>query len=553
MKLRILFLSLTLTLVSIAGCNEENSPTLYSLTISVTPDNSGTVIPSDELTLVEGEDLQLLAIPEEGYTFINWEGNLSSTFNPLSVTIADDMDITANFQLKTYPLNITIVGNGSVVETLAVEKSTDYGHGALVALDAVADNNWVFIGWSGDLTGTNPQESVIVTEEMNITATFEFEPIDPVSVQKTNDAKIYMHYMPWFTSGPYDGSWSSHWTMANRNPETIVDGQRQIASHYYPLIGPYSSKDPDLAEYHLLLMKYSGIDAVLIDWYGTYDVYDYRDNLEGSNNIIDKVDDVGLNFGIIYEDRTTANVVNFGLANSKIEAATTDFQYIFDNYFSSDAYVTVNNTPVAGVFTPIEIETGSSWNTILSNAPTNPLFLSLWGERSDLGTEGDGEYAWVYNADGNHLQLLRNFNGRIGAMTLGIGSAYPGFVDFYEEGGYGDYIGWEIAHNGTSTLDATLGIASQYNIDHLQLVTWNDFGEGTMLEPTVEFGYEFLTTIQEFTGVSYGQSELELIKQLYDFRKEYADNSEVQDKLNQVFYLLVSLQVEEARALMEEL
>ena len=50
----------------------------------------------------------------------------------------------------------------------------------------------------------------------------------------------------------------------NRNPN-IVDatGKRQIASHYYPKIGPYASSDPDVIEYHLLLMKYAGVDGVL--------------------------------------------------------------------------------------------------------------------------------------------------------------------------------------------------------------------------------------------------------------------------------------------------
>ena len=70
--------------------------------------------------------------------------------------------------------------------------------------------------------------------------------------------------------GGTDGSsWGIHWTMQYENPN-IVDamGKRQIASHYYPIIGPYDSTDPNVLEYHMLLMKYSGIDGVMIDWYG---------------------------------------------------------------------------------------------------------------------------------------------------------------------------------------------------------------------------------------------------------------------------------------------
>src|SRR5207249_2681279 len=71
----------------------------------------------------------------------------------------------------------------------------------------------------------------------------------PIQVPKTNPTKVYMHYMPWFEApeNPVAGgtySWGWHWTMNTKNPNVIDgSGKRQIASHYYPLIGPYSSKD----------------------------------------------------------------------------------------------------------------------------------------------------------------------------------------------------------------------------------------------------------------------------------------------------------------------
>ncbi|HIL07904.1 MAG TPA: endo-alpha-mannosidase, partial [Candidatus Latescibacteria bacterium] len=84
----------------------------------------------------------------------------------------------------------------------------------------------------------------------------------PVAVLKTNPAKVYAHYMPWFENSA-NGQWGMHWTMATVDPDAVdADGKRQIAAHFYPLIGPYSSSDPDLIEYHLLLMKLAGIDGV---------------------------------------------------------------------------------------------------------------------------------------------------------------------------------------------------------------------------------------------------------------------------------------------------
>jgi hypothetical protein len=549
--MRLLLFS-TLLLILCTACDDSTTPDLYDLTIEVTPEEGGEVIPSTDLRLVRNQELTLFAVPTLGYSFMGWTGGMESVENPLSLTVTEDMNLTANFQIRNYPLDVTVAGNGTVIETVVTEK-TDYDHGTGVRLNALPAENWEFVEWTGDVTGTEDVITITVEEEVNIIATFRFQTLDPIAVTKTNDTKIYMHYMPWFTSGPYDGSWSIHWTMDNRNPENIVNGRREIASHYYPLIGPYSSKDPDVIEYHLLLMKYSGVDAVLIDWYGTYDVLDYRDNLLASDALIDRVDEVGLEFGIVYEDRTTPNVVDAGLASTIIEAATTDFQYIFNNYYSNDQYVYINNAPLTLLFTPIEIETGSSWSQILQNAPSDPLMLSIWGESGDLGAEADGEYSWVFNGNNNHAQLLIGFYNNINSFTLGMGSAYPGFVDFYEEGGFGNIIGWEIAHNGTQTLNSTLALASQYDIEHLQLVTWNDFGEGTMMEPTEEFGYDFLTTLQAFTGVTYTQTELELIHNLYLLRKQHAGDQAIQDDLNQAFNYLVSLQVDEAATIINGL
>ena len=162
------------------------------------------------------------------------------------------------------------------------------------------------------------------------------------AVVKTNPTKVYAHYLPWFadeeSSG--NGDWGLHWTMANRDPDVVdEDGRRQIAAHYYPLIGPYSSSDPDLIEYHLLLMKLSGIDGVLIDWYGAHDVFDYRPNKRNAEALIDRFDEVGLEFGIVYEEFTAAHVAEAEGMGSAIEAAQVDLRYMQSEYFAHDRYI----------------------------------------------------------------------------------------------------------------------------------------------------------------------------------------------------------------------
>ena len=90
-----------------------------------------------------------------------------------------------------------------------------------------------------------------------------------VSVQaaasEAGSVPVYMHYMPWFDTPEVLGgsNWGLHWTGAGSQNPNIVDpqGKLQIASNYYPKIGPYQSSNSDVIEYHMLLLKMAGVDG----------------------------------------------------------------------------------------------------------------------------------------------------------------------------------------------------------------------------------------------------------------------------------------------------
>ena len=380
----------------------------------------------------------------------------------------------------------------------------------------------------------------------------EEESDSPKQVTKTNTMQVYMHYMPWFQAKPVSSNWGSHWRMANKNPDIIVDattGKRQIASHYYPLIGPYDSKDPDVIEYHLLLMKYIGVDAVLIDWYGSHNINDYRVNLNATNALVDKMDDVGIKFAAVYEEYT-AGVVEDQTTKTAIHAAQDDMEYLETNYFSNNQYLKISNTPVLLTFGPRFFQQASQWNEIFALMNPKPKFLPLWNHGSYVGDTDNGEFSWIdFDAS---LAGLNSFYNKIPYVEILIGSAYPRFHDFYEEGGWGSSYGYVSADDG-QTLFKTLDRASKREAEYLQLVTWNDFGEGTVIEPTFEDGFSSLIQIQEFTGVSYGVEELELIHQYYLQKKALKGNAEAEATLEKVFKCLTDLDVEGATELMNEL
>ncbi|WP_053976761.1 glycoside hydrolase family 71/99-like protein [Mangrovimonas xylaniphaga] len=379
----------------------------------------------------------------------------------------------------------------------------------------------------------------------------EVEVLDPVAVSKINSTKVYMHYMPWFETNESSGNnqWGYHWTMANKNPNNVDGtGKREIASHFYPLIGPYHSGDKDVIEYHLLLMKYAGIDGVLIDWYGRYDVNDYRMIRDNTEALIDVLDEVGIGYAIVYEDRFLQAIVDQGMAPTIESAAKSDMSYMQSNYFNDNAYIQINNKPLLLNFGPITLTTPEQWTETFSVLSPKPSFLTLWYESAEAGDNAQGEFSWVYE-DNTHLTNF--YNNQFPNLDLAFGSAYPGFDDFYEEGGAEAGIGWSIDHNSGATLTETLSLATGSNAEYLQLITWNDFGEGTMLEPTQEFGYSSLESIKSFAEVQNLPNVFSSIYQLYTLRKAHANNTNIQKQLDQVFYYFVALQVDDALALLQ--
>ncbi|TCN54527.1 hypothetical protein D0809_17830 [Flavobacterium circumlabens] len=379
------------------------------------------------------------------------------------------------------------------------------------------------------------------------------ETIAPVAIEKTNSTKIYVHYMPWFETNESsaDKKWGYHWTMANKNPNTIdANNRREIASYYYPLIGPYHSGDKNVIENHLLLMKYSGIDGVLIDWYGTYDVFDYRMVKENTEQLIAMLDKVGLEYAIVYEDRVTKSAVDAGKAISVTSAAKTDLAYMEKNYFDDKNYIKINGKPLLLNFGPIVLQTPAEWTNVFNTLTVKPTFITLWDQSIEAGENASGEYAWVYK---NSTYLTNFYTNTKPKLSVAIGSAYPGFKDFYAQGGGGAAIGWTIEPNNGATLDETLAMAKNANLNYLQLITWNDFGEGTMFEPTVEFGYTYIEKVKAFAGVKSAENVFPDISQLYNLRIQKKGNADAQKKLDQAFNYFVSMQSAKAKELLNEI
>ena len=232
---KFLFVALVIVSVLTFSCDtvdtsfDEALPERYSLTTTVIPSGAGAVIPS-EGNFVAGTSIAIEATPNEGYVFRNWDGDLTGNLNPRAVLFTGNRNVRAHFLFRDYPLNIEIVGIGTVEEEVIsqIEQSrTESGTGTMlpvggdndaysrrmlttetsgdkslknpdgrinseggtqnsqstvsetvqsttvtVRLTAQPAEGWVFSRWEGDLTGSANPDTIVVDEEKNVTAVF---------------------------------------------------------------------------------------------------------------------------------------------------------------------------------------------------------------------------------------------------------------------------------------------------------------------------------------------------------------------------------------------
>ncbi len=352
------------------------------------------------------------------------------------------------------------------------------------------------------------------------------------------DKPVMVHYMPWFQS-PYSlggNSWGYHWTMNFFNPNTIANGNREIGSWYYPLIGPYDSIDPAVLEYHVLLMKLAGIDGVIVDWYGQDNYYDYAINNARTLALVNSIQKAGLRFALCYEDATIAAEISGGTKNgitvtasNAIAHAQQTMLYAQSNYFASPNYLRWNGQPVLLNFGPQYFTQSTQWTSIFSvlNATNQPAFFTEDNRLSPVGAGAfDWPPMWLSGGGTNTLtpaqlqSYLDGFDQKASGWPAFISSAFPRFHDIYAQAGGSSY-GYLDDANG-STFANTLVRAMTNNSAFVQIVTWNDFGEGTIVEPTVT-GVSgcALADTHESTTV-YGYTDLGIIQ---DSRREFLDAS----------------------------
>lgn len=359
--------------------------------------------------------------------------------------------------------------------------------------------------------------------------------------------RVLAHYMPWFEAKPQSPGWGWHWTMNHFDPEKEADdGRREIASHFYPRIGPYDSGDTAVLEYHLLSMRMAGIDGVIVDWYGLTDFRDYAVLHHNTTRLLEQAERLGMKFVLCYEDQTISALVEAKrvAAADRVAHAVKEIEWLGKYWFKSPSYLLLDDKPVMLSFGRDGL-TAEEWSRCIEQISFPVAYFS----QSQRRPAAIGGFDWP--VPGDPVGTMTRFYEALPSWSAAIPVAYPRFVDIYAEAGVGDSYG-RLADDGGRSFRQMLKQGLRSGTEIVQLATWNDWGEGTMIEPSREFGFRDLEIIQQLIAADSGRtaSDLELPYQLYQARQRAAAPPE---KLDEIAMLVAACKVSEARQLLDGL
>ena len=216
--------------------------TIPEITLAASPATSGTVTGAG--TFNKGSNVTVTAIPNEGFTFVNWtEGTtVVSTSASYQFVMDGNRSLVANFAVSTYTLNVIAI-NGTVTKN---PDAATYTHGTSVVLTATPAAGYQFSGWSGDAEGSVNPLTVNMNSNKNITANFTLIPVvtytlnvtalngivskSPIQTAYNSGAQVVLTATP--ATGYQFSGWSGD-ASGSTNPLTVtMNGNKNISANF---------------------------------------------------------------------------------------------------------------------------------------------------------------------------------------------------------------------------------------------------------------------------------------------------------------------------------
>jgi hypothetical protein len=309
---------------------------------------------------------------------------------------------------------------------------------------------------------------------------------------------LAVHY-PWYGTpdGPA-GRWR-HWNHARlAMPEARIlgfhdprrdvgPGRRDVGATHYPEGGPYDSRDPARIRAQFALARRAGLDGFLVSWWG-------RESEEalGLAALFRHAGEAGLVLAPYYE---TGELWRRGASGVAADLAS-----LLDRHEREASWLRVAGAPVVFLYASHRLRP-RAWDAVRAR-------LAAEGRRLFLVADAPGpewlsmRSDWLRRFDALHVYTPVVFLARgrdvgetyreLGGLARRVGRPFiPAVAPGFDDRGVRTP-GTVVDRAGGRTYDDTWQAALATDPPWVLVSSWNEWHEGSEIEPSVEFGSRYL-------------------------------------------------------------
>jgi PKD repeat protein len=306
---------------------------------------------------------------------------------------------------------------------------------------------------TGNNTSTSPNFAGTVNG--NIAGRNNISKVDVTTLlYPGSTTKVYAHLMPWFGG-------TNHLNVG------------------------YASDDPAQVVRQVNDMLSRGLSGTIIDWYGPN-----NSRLNNASILVKQESEKHTNFEFaIMEDKGALNSCASTTGCDITGRMIQDLTYAYNNFEQSAAYMRVGGRPLVFFF-GVDAYT-LDWTRVRNSVPGNPIFI-FRNNGAFTHAQSGGGFSWTgLSSDPNNMGLgyLDSFysTGLKYPTQQTIGSSYKGFDDSIASWGSLRLLNQQCGQTWLTTMAETgKYYSSSKQLSALQIVTWNDYEEGTALEMGID-------------------------------------------------------------------